>query len=223
VIRLHVLHVPGADPQRDLAVRRLAGEAELCVHPDPERHGVVWNWATALTCAATDRGAWSYVVQDDVVPLRNWEYHAAMATRWSPSPMLALAWIGKRFDIGVQRRVAYVKGPYVLCGPAVAYHHSILEELAVYADAVARTDYPHDDMAACFWANQVGGFFPAVTSRTLFATLPVRSLVGHSRYTTGDYTIVNTPDLSWNTNPRFVMLNEHRDDSPLKAMGWVDA
>ncbi len=72
--RLHVIHVPGADLERDKIVAGLCEQIETCVHLDPDRNGCMWNWLTAISCAADkDKDqSWSVVLSDDALPVTGW-------------------------------------------------------------------------------------------------------------------------------------------------------
>jgi hypothetical protein len=192
MLRVHVMTVPGADPMRDALVRQLGQEhgVEACIHPDNGRRGPVWTWAQALRCATHDEWEWSVVVQDDMRGYPGWQEQLALACIHSPSPILGLNWIGAYARKARDRGAAYLTGPYVLRGGAVAYRHDVVPALADFAAAAARTTYRHDDVAASVFAKDVLGTYEAVTGSNLFEAMRVRSsLVGHAQYPSGEYTI----------------------------------
>jgi hypothetical protein len=210
--RLHVMHVPSVDPERTRCVDYLAEQTDVCVHPDPQRKGAMWNWATAMECIALEAQAsdWHFVVQDDMRPYRGWMQHLERACTNSPAPMLGLCWIGDRWGDGARKGYPYMTGPNLIRGGAVAYHRACFPDLARFARAVSEhTTYPHDDMAACVWAQEVRGFEPALVSHTLFESLPTRSLVGHARQPTGTFTIEDPAPIDWARAPRSTRVTHH--------------
>lgn len=226
--KLHVVWVPGADPIRDGIVADLAAATDVCLHEDPNRNGVMWNWASAVNCAAQDRAGsdWHFIVQDDQVPYRGWMQHLERACRNSPRPLLGLCWIGKSWDRGVRTGRPYMVGPNVLRGGSIAYHSSVLaDDLPRFASEAAETTYKHDDMALCSWAQEWKGWNPALVSRTIFDSVKVKSLLGHSRYDTGVHSIESDAGPEWSVRPAFVEENQarHRDDKGwlLAEMGWT--
>jgi hypothetical protein len=223
--KLHIIWVPGVDPARDAMVADMAQITDVCLHSDTDRQGVMWNWAQAVTCAASMRheSDWHFLVQDDQVPLRGWMQQLERAVTHSPTPLLGLQWIDKRVEKAAAAGVPYLKGKYVIRGGAVAYHHSLLTELAIFARQAAKTTYKHDDMAVCQWAVEWKGFLPSLVTHSIFASPKVKSLLGHAPYVTGDYTIESNPDVDWAAKPSFRLLNDKREDAGwlLNEMGWV--
>jgi len=235
--RLHVIHVPGVDPIRDAAVATLQQEADVCLHPDTERRGVMWNWVTAMDCIAgrvarpsldADWADWHFVVQDDMRPYPRWEQELSRATKYSPALVLGLCWIGERWSEGVAANRPYMTGKYILRGGAIAYHRSVFPALSHFARGISTlTTFKHDDVAASLWCQRVAGFDPALTSRCLFESLMTRSLVSHGRYPTGVHSIENTPGPDWATMPRSIEVNidRYRSDTnvvlaEMKKKGW---
>lgn len=189
--KLHVMHVPNVHHERDAAVVELRHEG-ACVHLDTERRGATWNWAQMTACMASSTEDWQVQLNDDVVLLRNWRMHLHAALRFSPSPMLGLAWVGSRRGAkAVEHNRAYAVGHYLPAGLAIAYHRSVAPVLADFAAQAALTGYPHDDVLACLWAK-LNGITPALVGRSIFGTLDVQSLMGHARYATAVHTIEKT-------------------------------
>jgi hypothetical protein len=232
---VHILHVPGADPQRTACVTRWLSEpdAQATLHLDGTRRGVVPTWADALASAAstppnrpaaTARPAddWTLIVQDDSIPLDNWAAHTALATHFSPSPVLGLFWLGDRWSVGYQRGTPYMMGHNVIRGVAVAYHRSVLPDIADFAAHAARRNYAHDDLALCTWMEHVARprLTPAVTSRCIIGTVRAKSLVGHSRYDTGRFTIENALTPEWGATPASTVVHfaDNWNDPPTRLL-----
>ena len=56
---IHVLTVPGFDPQRDAVVARLREYYGACIHADPERSGVLPTTLSAMECGLATGDAWT--------------------------------------------------------------------------------------------------------------------------------------------------------------------
>jgi hypothetical protein len=200
--RVHVLTVPGAHDERDSNVKMLA-EAGACVHPDPDRAGLMQNWLGAVDCAARDGTDWSVILSDDAEPLPGWQRHMPRALGFSPRPLLGVIHFGGYGRRAADEGFAYAAGPGLLWGGAIAYRTGILPDLRTYADRFLAVDpaYPHDDeIGSLFAAKFYGG--PAMTSRALFDHLEVASLLGHPPHTAPNrrpgFTIRETGP-PWNT------------------------
>jgi hypothetical protein len=182
--RVHVLHVPGAIPERDEMVRLQATQADLCVHEDRDPPGYVTpNWLTALDCAARTDGtktSWSLIIQDDALPLPGWQQHAERACTNSPSPLLGLFHIGGWGAGLAARGAAYGIGSYLIWGCAAAYHSSTLRGLYDWASRIHdETGYRHDDVLACAYAMKMG-WTTSFTTHSLFDHPLAGSLMGHN-------------------------------------------
>lgn len=183
-IRLHVLTVPGADPDRDEIVALLQQQADtqVCLHEDPQRTGVMGNWLRAVACAVhTDPPApWSFIVQDDAYPLEGWQRHLASATHYSPEPVLGLTHFGSYGEKALEKGAPYAVGGNLLWGGAIAYRRDFLEGLAQWAPkVVAKTRYPHDDRLIGAYAYKIGRA-TAMTSRAIFDQPVQASLLNHN-------------------------------------------
>lgn len=221
--RAHILTVPGGG--RDHLVDELGEHFDLCRHEDPERRGIMTNWAGALRCSVDEGLPWSIVLQDDVRVYANTVDQLEKALTWSPTPLLGLMWCGKMIRSAALRNLPYVKGRFVLRGGAVAYREDVLRPLASFATYAAQTTYLHDDIAACYWADWTGHEV-AVTSRTLFETVISESFVGHSPLGSGTYTLENTPDIPWSRQPCCARQNSRRGDAErfrasMEEVGWT--
>ena len=180
--RLHVLHVPGADPERDLIVAAQQGQADVCLHTDPSRRGVMPTWLDALECAGqADTGySWSVIVQDDALPLRGWAQHLERACLASPHPVLGLTHFGGYGLLPLEKGAPYAEGPYLLWGAAIAYHRALLPGLLTFATRVYETTgYVHDDVLAAAYAMRTN-HHTAMTARAIFDQPVKRSLLGHN-------------------------------------------
>jgi hypothetical protein len=214
--RLHVLHVPGADMERDAIVYRLETESDACLHLDPDRAGVMPTWLAALSCAVERDGAddydWSLIVQDDAYPLRGWQQHVERACTSSPEPVLGLTHFGAYGARPLADGCAYGVGPYLIWGGAVAYHRSFVTRLWAWADRVySETGYPHDDVLACAFAMKIGRR-TAMAARAIFDQPVQRSLLGHNTPIRRPATTIETAGPAYNVKER--SKNVSRSISP---------
>lgn len=203
-IKVHIMHVPdaGRDDNVCLLTETFSREGfDWCVHTDPARHGAVHTWAGVMDCMATsDSGPWSIQLNDDAVPFASTADHVLKALRFSPRPMLGLAWVGKRRGMkAVGAGAPYVVGPYLPAGLAIAYERHLLPALATFSREALPSGYPHDDILACLWAQRFAqpAFVPALTGRSLFATLQLPSLVGHASYPSAAATVEHGYESWW--------------------------
>lgn len=177
--KLHVMHVPGADSERDEVVSLLGREADVCVHEDAERDGVMPTWLAAIDCACeTDTElSWSLIVQDDSEPFPGWQQHVERACTYSPRPILSLSHLAGSGLSAIEQGYPYVEGDFMLWGMAVAYHRSIRQGLAQWARSVyEKTGYPHDDATVMAYAYKIGQK-TAITSRAIFDHRELKSMV----------------------------------------------
>lgn len=202
--RLHVLHVPGADPRRDATVGELRRQATVCVHEDPARRGVMVTWLEALACAeASDQDIpWSVIVQDDVEPLPGWQQHLERACTYSPQPVLGLTHLGSYGRRALDRQAPYAVGKGLLWGAGIAYHRRFMAGLARWAPwAVEQTGYPHDDRLIAAYAR-VSGVETAMVARALFDLPRWPSLLGHPAQYQPNTTIINCSGPPYHARPR---------------------
>lgn len=183
--RVHVLHVPGADPDRDAIVAKLQREADACLHLDPERKGLMPNWLGALDCAYRhdvqhEGYSWSLILSDDADPLPGWQQHVERACTNSPAPLLGLTHFGAYGQHALARDRAYGVGPYLLWGGAIAIKAIAVGGLLSFATRVYETTgYPHDDVLTCAYAMQQG-WQTAMTARAIFDQPVKASLLNHN-------------------------------------------
>ncbi len=207
--RLHVMHVPGADPERDEIVKHLRRVGDACVHEDPERQGVVATWIRCLHCAADhDQGSWSFIVQDDAYPLPGWQQHLERACTYSPQPVLGLTHFGAYGRRAIDKGCAYGEGLALIWGGAVAYHHSVLKGLAAFAVDLYATgaERKNDDRIAAAYMLKTGRK-TAMVARAIFDQPVQRSLIGHNtRIRRPATTIANSNGPSYRSIPRAVNI-----------------
>jgi len=165
---VHVLTVPGVSDQRDGVVKQLT-DWGACIHPDPDRHGLMQNWLGAVKCASASEADWAVILSDDAEPLPGWDRHMRRALGYSPRPLLGLIHFGGYGRRAADEGFAYAVGPGLLWGGAIAYRTPILPDLLTYADRFLRIDpeYPHDDEIGSLFAAKFYDL-PAMTSRALF-------------------------------------------------------
>lgn len=208
--RVHILHVPGADPLRDAIVGKLVEQADACVHLDPERAGCMANWLRALACAhATDQDLpWSVILSDDADPLRGWQQHLERACNYSPEPVLGLTHFGGYGQAALDKGAPYGVAACSVWGGAIAYHRQFLNGLARWAPrVVAETGYPHDDRLVASYALKTGAKC-ALAARAIFGQPVKKSLLGHNTpIRSPKTTIENCGGPAWSARPRFVSIN----------------
>lgn len=207
MIPLHVLHVPGADPERDAIVALLVTFG-ACVHTDPTRKGVMPIWLEALECASADTGRWTAIVQDDADPLPGWEAHLEDATSFSPEPVLGLTHFGSYGLRALEKGVPYGIGRNLVWGGAVAYRQTIVRDLTAYARMIWEDlRYPHDDRLAAAYAMRIGRQ-TALAARAIFDQPIQASLLGHNtKVRRPATTIANSQGPAWSSIPRAVKVH----------------
>lgn len=186
-MKIHILHVPGADAHRDSIVADWREKADasngfvtVCVHEDPERRGIMANWLDAATCALEDQGNWSVIIQDDAVGGPGWQRAIEDACWYSPAPVLGMSHFGAITEPAFKKNVPYMVGPHLIWGAAVAYRRDFLEGLVPWARWVYETtEYQHDDRLISAYANKIG-VDTALTVRAIFDQPVERSTVGHA-------------------------------------------
>lgn len=209
--KVHIIHVPGIDAQRDEIVAMLSEQAVACVHLDPQRDGCMANWLRALGCAAeTDNDLpWSVILSDDAYPLPGWQQHLERACTYSPEPVLGLTHFGGYGKAALEKGAPYGVGQYLVWGGAIAYHRSIVRPLVEWAvPVVKRTGYKHDDcLVAAFGLRS--GFQCALTARALFDQPVKKSLLGHNTpIRTPSTTIANSVGPAYSAKPRWVKVHK---------------
>lgn len=180
---LHILHVPGADEERDDIVASYLDmpypDVHVCVHMDLERRGIMWNWLDAAKCALQAGDKWSMILQDDAVPMPGWHSALEEALWYSPAPVLGLSYFGAFTEPAFKKSIPYMVGPHLIWGAAVAYRKDFLEGLVPWAQWVYdTTEYQHDDRLISAYANKIG-VDTALTVRALFDQPVEKSTVGH--------------------------------------------
>lgn len=181
--QLHILHVPGADDERDALVQgyRDTSHWDVCVHEDPLRRGVMPNWLDAAQCALeNDEQKWSLIIQDDADGCSGWEDQFEQATWFSPAPVLGLSYFGSVTASAHRQGRPYLVGPHLIWGAAVAYSRDFLVGLVPWAEKVFdATQYPHDDRLISAYAQRIGAR-TALATRALFDQPVVASTIGHT-------------------------------------------
>jgi hypothetical protein len=211
---LHVLTVPGLDPLRDANVEALRGQSEVCLHADPERKGVLWNWATALTCSVEAGERWSLIVQDDALPIEGWQSELSLALHYSPEPIIGLTHFGSYGKNLAARGYPYGFSANALWGAAAGYRSNIIKgllQLATFAQEIGWNPNSDDGVVIAF--NALRGGSTAMTSRAVFdQNEEIRSTLGH-------HTSIRHPELTirdqgpwWGVTPRAAKM--HTRTSP---------
>lgn len=213
-MKIHILHVPGADPHRDSIVadyvaRQDEWEIDVCVHADPERRGIMYNWLAAAECALDDSNAptWSIIIQDDAVGCPGWRTKLDEALWYAPAPVLGMSYFGQITDGAQKKGVPYLVGPHLIWGAAVAYKRTFLEGLVPFARRVwEEYQYPHDDRLISAYANRIG-VDTALTVRALFDQPVEKSTVGHGGGNRRPlHTLGSTSGAPYSARPRFQRL-----------------
>lgn len=209
---LHVMHVPGSDPYRDKVVQRMIEQAEVCLHLDPERKGIMPNWLGALDCAAErDQDySWSVIVQDDADPFPGWQQHLERACTHSPMPFLSLTYFGAYGDKPLAKGAPYAVGDALAWGGAIAYHRSMVRPLERWARRIYEEDgYPHDDNLVAAFAKRKG-LKMAMVARAIFnqpSAQEAPSLVGHNTPVRTPAKTILDHGPAWSATPRSIALS----------------
>ncbi len=208
MVKVHVLWVPGFDPDRDAIVAKLQDEATVCLHTDPERTGLMQNWLGAVDCAlANDTDQWSTILSDDAYPLHNWQDHLTRATASSPEPLLGLTHFGGWGKEPLSKGHPYAVGPYLVWGGAISYHRVVLAEIATWGRAVAtRMNYAHDDCLAAAASMRLNRRC-AMTTRALFGQPVKRSMLGHNTPIRAAPSTILDAGPPWSSSPRSVRVS----------------
>lgn len=227
-MRIHVMHVPGVNRDRDQAVRVLQSQVDVCLHEDAHLRGVVPNHADAVRCANREKtdDEWYFFGQDDLMLIEGWKNEIDGALRNSPSKALALVNAGAEGRDAGKNGSAYEVGPYVLRGAWLAYHRTIVEPLGRFLTFAGYAGFDGDDTAANIWC-WLNGITPARVVRSLGVHLGAKSTIGHTD-TMVTRQRITSPELShirWDTQKPNWRRSESRDDVALllrrmMATGW---
>lgn len=210
--RVHIIWVPGIDPDRDAIVATLSSQATVCLHEDVNRtKGCMGNWLEALGCAAANDEdiPWSVILSDDAEPLSGWAQHLERACAYSPQPVLGLTHFGGYGAAALRKGAPYAVGQYLVWGGAIAYHRSIVKPLYEWAvPVVAKTGYKHDDCLIAAFGIRTG-FLCALTARAIFDQPIKKSLLNHNTpIRRPDTTIANSEGPAYNAVPRSVKVHK---------------
>lgn len=204
--RPHVIHVPGYDPERDRIVKRLVDELDACVHTDPHRRGSMETWLLALGCAVKndDPDEWTVMLEDDAEPLPTTKEELPVACAHSPSPILGLTYFGGFGSEALRRHVAYLVGPNLIWGGAIAYHHSVVRPLYTWAMQVAALSIADShDVLVCEYSRRLK-LDTALTARAVFDQPVNHSMLGHNgKYRRPTLTINHHQDQAWEGSIRY--------------------
>lgn len=204
--KVHVVHVPGADPERDAMVQRQAQEADVCVHEDPERHGVMWNWLNAMDCAVKNDAdlPWTVIIQDDTEPLRGWQQHLERCVTNAPTPIIGLTHMGGFGERAAAKGAPYGIGHNLVWGAGIAYHRSQVAPMAEWARKVwDKTGYVHDDVMVAAWAYRQK-FYTCMASRAIFGLPRFKSLLNHNTPVRHPFLTIEDDGPAWTVRPRSV-------------------
>jgi hypothetical protein len=203
------MYVPDVDPARDAIVAKLTEQGEACIHADPAREGCIQTWLKAIRCAATTDldYSWSIVLSDDADPLRGWQQHLERACTYSPEQVLGLTHFGSYGQQALAKGAPYGVGPNLTWGGGIAYHRSIVRDLAEWCTRTfGETGYVHDDrMVAAFQMRR--GRQTALAARAIFGQPIKKSLLNHNTQIRHPYTTIeNCEGPEWSATPRFVKV-----------------
>lgn len=210
--RLHVMHVPGAHRVRDDNVARIARQADVCVHTDPDRRGPVATFGAALECAAGDATDWRVILQDDSAPAaQHWQVELQRCLQFAPGPglmVLTYGWTRGGSTPQVTTPGIEAGTPYVTTKPgfaatrALAVHSDVLSSLLPAYNAM-REESVHDDFIVSAWAlaARCAIHFPV---RTIFRTIRTPSLLGHPPIAVHPLRSIADEGPDWSSNPRTV-------------------
>lgn len=207
--RIHVTTIPGEDPRRDELVEWLVTAYDACVHPDPNKDGLLGNHLGVVDCMIeNDTAPWSITISDDVEPLLGWAINIDQALWHSPSPFLSLTHFSDFGDRLVRRGIPYGTGVNCIWGPAFAIKRTMLNSYRALVADVAEMDYDgyikwDDGIPAVH--NLLYGTTSSFTSRALFEHREWDSTYGHlpGRWRHAEATIHTHPQgPKWSSSPR---------------------
>lgn len=182
---IHILHVPGFDTVRDENVAALAAAADVCVHADPERNGLLRNWLSALRCENHDSdSSWSVILSDDAIPFGGWKNHLEAALKHTPAQVdfLGLTHFSDAGQILARRGAAYGVSAHAIWGGGAAYRTEHLAPLADFGQVLLETDPKYgkwDDGVVAAYNLDRGGL-SALATRAIFDQPYGKSTLGHS-------------------------------------------
>ena len=213
-----IMHVPGFDQARDANVAELLATFEKSgiqtrVARDPLMQGILLNYRQAQHLAAqflesSPGSDWVMIMQDDSVPLENWEHHLAQALKHAPAPIVSLCHFSNHGQRYAERGFAYSVHEHSLWGQAVTYHRRIFTTLRQVTDDLAEMNYEKyrkwDDGIAGIH-NAIYGEKACFTTRAIFDHMFVPSTVGNvpGRHRHPQCTIETMPDLPWDAPVKF--------------------
>lgn len=168
------------------------------------------TWLEAMQCAvdSDDGYTWSFVMQDDALPLRGWQQHLERACTYSPTPIIGLSHFGGYGSQALSKGVPYGVGNNLAWGAAIGYHYSILEDLTQWSRGIYEaTGYPNDDRLVGSYA-MMKGFGISLAARAIFDQPVEASLLGHhSKIRRPATTIENSDGPEWSSIPRSTKVN----------------
>jgi len=205
--------VPGADLKRDNIVNRLRGQADVCLHEDPERLGLMQNWLSAARCAQKDNQEWAIILSDDAAPLQGWKEYLPLALKYSPEPFLGLTHFGGYGERAVDKGAAYCIGPYLIWGGACAIRRDQLDGLIEFAEFHHARGYKHDDVLICAYASSQG-HQTAMAAHAIFGQPVKASLLNHNTPIRSPYSTIEDDSANLNLYSKGLTKKTPRGISP---------
>lgn len=205
--RIHVLWVPGFLPERDEIVQSLIDQHPdsngVCTHEDPNREGLLLNYANALRCALNDDHEWSLIVSDDAIPLPQWQIHLTAALSYAPSDIVGLTHFGSYGKTLAQKGYPYGTSENAMWGGAGAYRHTVLAPLLELVEFGLSIGWNHKGDDGCVIAlNRLRGTQTAMCTRAIFDQPLLKSTLGHGGNRRFPQLTIKDSGPWWGANPR---------------------
>ena len=226
--RIHVLWVPGYLPERDVIVQSLQDQHPdgVCTHEDPNREGLLLNYASALKCALNDTHEWSVIVSDDAIPLPLWTKHLEAALTYAPEDIVGLTHFGGYGLAMAAKGVPYGVSANALWGGAGAYRHNVLQPLLNLVQFGLNIGWNHKgDDGAVIAFNLLRDGKTAMCTRAIFDQPILKSTLGHGGNKRFPRLTIKDSGPWWGANPRSAKMSMRTNQPDVTELlkAWKEA
>ena len=225
--RIHVLWVPGFLTDRDLIVEQIQLQHPdpdgVCTHEDPERKGLLRNYASALRCAMQDDNEWHLIVSDDAIPLPGWQTHLQEALDNAPTDIVGLTHFGSYGTKLAEKGVPFGVSENAIWGGAAAYRRNVLAPLLELVEFGLSIGWNHKGDDGCVIVyNRLNSSKSAMCSRAIFDQPILKSTLGHGGKKRFPHLTIRDDGPAWNAEPRFakMSMSTHQPDVELLLKCW---
>jgi hypothetical protein len=225
--RIHVLWVPGFLAERDEIVQQLRDQHPdpdgVCTHEDPERNGLLRNFATALRCAMQDDHEWNLIVSDDAIPLPGWQEHLRSALDNAPADIVGLTHFGSYGKNLAAKGIPFGVSENAIWGGAAAYRSNVLAPLLELVEFGLSIGWNHKGDDGCVIVyNRLNGSKSAMCARAIFDQPQLKSTLGHGGNRRFPHLTIRDDGPAWDAEPRFakMSMSTHQPDVELLLKCW---